>query len=93
MSLKAKYEALRVDVMTVVSDPHLEWDEARTMLRAALNGTVAYSHDEMMLSVHAGEELRMLTALREPGTSTLLSNTTIDRLIDILARVEGEDTP
>ena len=44
-------------------------------------------HDEMMLRVHAGEELRMLQALREPGTSTLLSNTTIDRLIDVLERV------
>ena len=44
-------------------------------------------HDEMMLKVHAGEELRALKSLREPGSSTLLSNTTIDRLIDVLERV------
>jgi hypothetical protein len=30
-----------------------------------------------------------LKSLREPGSSTLLSNTTIDRLIDILERVGG----
>ena len=35
--METKHEALRADVMTVVSDPNLEWDEARTMLMAALN--------------------------------------------------------
>lgn len=34
--LQAKHEALRADVLTVASDPHLEWDEARTMLMATL---------------------------------------------------------
>lgn len=50
------------------------------------------AYEMMMLAVHAGEELRMLQALREPGTSTLLSNTTIDRLIDVLERVLEMET-
>ncbi len=36
-NLEARHDALRADVMTVASDPHLEWDEARTMLMAALS--------------------------------------------------------
>lgn len=35
--LEKQHESLRADVMTIASDPHLEWDEARTMLMAALN--------------------------------------------------------
>lgn len=35
--IEAKHEALRADVMTVVSDPHLTWERARQALRAALS--------------------------------------------------------
>jgi len=34
--LEKQYESLRVDVMTVVSDPHLTWEQARQALRDAL---------------------------------------------------------
>ncbi len=34
--LETTHEALRANVLTVVSDPHLAWDEARRMLMAAL---------------------------------------------------------
>lgn len=36
-ALQARHEALRADVMTVVSDPHLTWAQARKALTAALN--------------------------------------------------------
>jgi hypothetical protein len=39
--LEAKHEALRADVMTAVSDPHLTWEQARAKLSAALNGPAA----------------------------------------------------
>lgn len=34
--IEAKHEALRADVMTVVSNPHLTWEQARKALTAAL---------------------------------------------------------
>lgn len=35
--IESRHEALRADVMTVVSDPHLTWELARQALRAALS--------------------------------------------------------
>lgn len=35
--VEAKHEALRADVITVVSDPHLTWEQARQAIAAALN--------------------------------------------------------
>jgi len=39
---KAALSELQSEVLTVVSDPHLTWAEARTRLIAAINGSVKF---------------------------------------------------